>query len=101
VGPDGDLYLRGGGDVTFGTASFARRACGSHASLERLAYRLQRVFDRRSAVHREQHERLARESSLLGGDFSRQVDDRVQGNAEDLLGIAGTSGADGYCQQDS
>jgi hypothetical protein len=33
VGPDGDLYLRGGGDFTFGTASFARRACGTPFTL--------------------------------------------------------------------
>jgi serine-type D-Ala-D-Ala carboxypeptidase/endopeptidase (penicillin-binding protein 4) len=48
VGPDGDLYLRGGGDFTFGTASFARSACGSHASLERLAAKPRRAGLRRS-----------------------------------------------------
>lgn len=36
----GDLYLRGGGDFTFGTASFARKAYGSGASVEHLATRL-------------------------------------------------------------
>lgn len=36
----GSLYLRGGGDPTFGTRSFARRAYGSEASVEALADRL-------------------------------------------------------------
>ena len=44
---DGDLYLRGGGDFTFGTAAFARRAYGSRASVERLAARLRRSGLRR------------------------------------------------------
>ena len=44
---DGDLYLRGGGDFTFGTAEFARRAYGSSASVERLAARLRRAGLRR------------------------------------------------------
>jgi D-alanyl-D-alanine carboxypeptidase/D-alanyl-D-alanine-endopeptidase (penicillin-binding protein 4) len=39
---DGDLYLRGGGDFTFGTASFAHMAYGSDASVERLARALRR-----------------------------------------------------------
>ena len=43
----GDLYLRGGGDFTFGTAAFARRAYGSRASVERLAARLRRSGLRR------------------------------------------------------
>ena len=38
----GDLYLRGGGDFTFGTAAFARRAYGSSASVQRLAAALRR-----------------------------------------------------------
>lgn len=38
----GDLYLRGGGDFTFGTAAFARKAYGSDASVERLAAELRR-----------------------------------------------------------
>jgi D-alanyl-D-alanine carboxypeptidase/D-alanyl-D-alanine-endopeptidase (penicillin-binding protein 4) len=33
----GDLYLRGGGDPTFGTRSFARRSYGQGASVEELA----------------------------------------------------------------
>jgi D-alanyl-D-alanine carboxypeptidase/D-alanyl-D-alanine-endopeptidase (penicillin-binding protein 4) len=33
----GSLYLRGGGDPTFGTKSFARRSYGGGASVERLA----------------------------------------------------------------
>jgi D-alanyl-D-alanine carboxypeptidase/D-alanyl-D-alanine-endopeptidase (penicillin-binding protein 4) len=44
---NGDLYLRGGGDVTFGTASFARRAYGSRATVERLAAALRRAGVRR------------------------------------------------------
>jgi D-alanyl-D-alanine carboxypeptidase/D-alanyl-D-alanine-endopeptidase (penicillin-binding protein 4) len=43
----GDLYLRGGGDFTFGTRSFARRAYGSRASVERLAAQLRRSGLRR------------------------------------------------------
>jgi D-alanyl-D-alanine carboxypeptidase/D-alanyl-D-alanine-endopeptidase (penicillin-binding protein 4) len=43
----GDLYLRGGGDFTFGTASFARKAYGSRASVERLARALRRSGLRR------------------------------------------------------
>jgi D-alanyl-D-alanine carboxypeptidase/D-alanyl-D-alanine-endopeptidase (penicillin-binding protein 4) len=43
----GDLYLRGGGDFTFGTAAFARRAYGSKASVERLAAALRRSGLRR------------------------------------------------------
>jgi D-alanyl-D-alanine carboxypeptidase/D-alanyl-D-alanine-endopeptidase (penicillin-binding protein 4) len=39
---NGNLYLRGGGDFTFGTASFARKAYGSRASVERLARALRR-----------------------------------------------------------
>ena len=38
----GNLYLRGSGDFTFGTAAFARRAYGSDASVERLAAELRR-----------------------------------------------------------
>jgi D-alanyl-D-alanine carboxypeptidase/D-alanyl-D-alanine-endopeptidase (penicillin-binding protein 4) len=37
---NGDLYLRGGGDPTFGSRSFARTAYGSNASVEELADRL-------------------------------------------------------------
>jgi serine-type D-Ala-D-Ala carboxypeptidase/endopeptidase (penicillin-binding protein 4) len=44
---EGDLYLRGGGDFTFGTESFARKAYGSRASVERLATRLRRSGVRR------------------------------------------------------
>jgi serine-type D-Ala-D-Ala carboxypeptidase/endopeptidase (penicillin-binding protein 4) len=36
----GDLYLRGGGDPTFGSASFVRRAYGSGATVEELAAEL-------------------------------------------------------------
>ncbi len=43
----GDLYLRGGGDFTFGTAAFARKAYGSHATVERLAADLRRAGLRR------------------------------------------------------
>ena len=43
----GDLYLRGGGDFTFGTAAFARQAYGSGASVERLAATLRRSGLRR------------------------------------------------------
>jgi D-alanyl-D-alanine carboxypeptidase/D-alanyl-D-alanine-endopeptidase (penicillin-binding protein 4) len=43
----GDLYLRGSGDFTFGTATFARRAYGSRASVERLAAALRRTGLRR------------------------------------------------------
>jgi serine-type D-Ala-D-Ala carboxypeptidase/endopeptidase (penicillin-binding protein 4) len=43
----GDLYLRGGGDFTFGTRSFARKAYGSRASVQRLAARLRRSGLRR------------------------------------------------------
>ena len=38
----GDLYLRGGGDFTFGSASFARRAYGSGGTVEALAAGLRR-----------------------------------------------------------
>lgn len=38
----GNLYLRGAGDFTFGTARFARRAYGSHATVEQLAVQLRR-----------------------------------------------------------
>jgi D-alanyl-D-alanine carboxypeptidase/D-alanyl-D-alanine-endopeptidase (penicillin-binding protein 4) len=44
---NGDLYLRGGGDFTFGTKSFARKAYGSRASVERLAAALRRSGLRR------------------------------------------------------
>jgi D-alanyl-D-alanine carboxypeptidase/D-alanyl-D-alanine-endopeptidase (penicillin-binding protein 4) len=44
---NGNLYLRGGGDFTFGTASFARKAYGSRASVERLARTLRRSGLRR------------------------------------------------------
>jgi D-alanyl-D-alanine carboxypeptidase/D-alanyl-D-alanine-endopeptidase (penicillin-binding protein 4) len=43
----GDLYLRGGGDFTFGTASFARKAYGSRGGIERLAATLRRSGLRR------------------------------------------------------
>ena len=43
----GNLYLRGSGDFTFGTAAFARKAYGSHASVERLAAALRRSGLRR------------------------------------------------------
>jgi D-alanyl-D-alanine carboxypeptidase/D-alanyl-D-alanine-endopeptidase (penicillin-binding protein 4) len=43
----GDLYLRGGGDFTFGTAAFARKAYGTTASVERLARALRRSGLRR------------------------------------------------------
>src|SRR5215213_1605518 len=43
----GDLYLRGGGDFTFGTASFARKAYGTRATVERLARQLRRSGLRR------------------------------------------------------
>jgi serine-type D-Ala-D-Ala carboxypeptidase/endopeptidase (penicillin-binding protein 4) len=43
----GDLYLRGGGDFTFGTRAFARKAYGSRASVERLARVLRRSGLRR------------------------------------------------------
>jgi D-alanyl-D-alanine carboxypeptidase/D-alanyl-D-alanine-endopeptidase (penicillin-binding protein 4) len=36
----GDIYLRGGGDPTFGSSSFARGTYGSNASVEALADRL-------------------------------------------------------------
>jgi D-alanyl-D-alanine carboxypeptidase/D-alanyl-D-alanine-endopeptidase (penicillin-binding protein 4) len=39
----GSLYLRGGGDPTFGSSSFARRAYGSDASVEALAGTLKRA----------------------------------------------------------
>jgi D-alanyl-D-alanine carboxypeptidase/D-alanyl-D-alanine-endopeptidase (penicillin-binding protein 4) len=39
----GDLYLRGGGDFTFGLASFARKAYGSGGSVEALAAALRRL----------------------------------------------------------
>ena len=44
---NGDLYLRGGGDFTFGTAAFSRKAYGSRASVEHLAARLRRSGLRR------------------------------------------------------
>lgn len=37
---DGDLYLRGGGDPTFGSKSFAKRNYGGGASVEKLASKL-------------------------------------------------------------
>jgi len=43
----GDLYLVGGGDFTFGTAAFARKAYGSSASVGRLAKALRRAGLRR------------------------------------------------------
>ena len=39
----GNLYLRGGGDPTFGSASFVRPAYGSGATVGRLALRLKRA----------------------------------------------------------
>lgn len=44
---NGDLYLRGAGDFTFGTASFARKAYGSRASVQRLVAQLRRSGLRR------------------------------------------------------
>ena len=43
----GDLYLRGRGDFTFGTAAFARKSYGSHATVEGLAAELRRAGLRR------------------------------------------------------
>lgn len=43
----GDLYLRGSGDFTFGTAAFARHAYGSRASVEALVRHLRRAGIRR------------------------------------------------------
>jgi serine-type D-Ala-D-Ala carboxypeptidase/endopeptidase (penicillin-binding protein 4) len=43
----GDVYLRGAGDFTFGTRTFARRAYGSRASVQRLAAALRRSGLRR------------------------------------------------------
>jgi len=44
---NGDVYLRGGGDFTFGTAAFSRKAYGSRASVQRLAAALRRSGLRR------------------------------------------------------
>jgi serine-type D-Ala-D-Ala carboxypeptidase/endopeptidase (penicillin-binding protein 4) len=44
---NGDVYLRGAGDFTFGTRTFARRAYGSRASVQRLAAALRRSGLRR------------------------------------------------------
>ena len=45
LGPDGtwrgDLYLRGGGDPSFGSSSFVRRAYGTGASVDALAAKLE------------------------------------------------------------
>lgn len=43
----GDLYLRGGGDFTFGTTSFGRHAYGGGGSVENLARQLRRRGIRR------------------------------------------------------
>jgi D-alanyl-D-alanine carboxypeptidase/D-alanyl-D-alanine-endopeptidase (penicillin-binding protein 4) len=43
----GDVYLRGGGDFTFGNAAFARRAYGSRASVQALVRHLRRSGLRR------------------------------------------------------
>jgi len=43
----GDLYLRGAGDFTFGTASFARKAYGGGGTVEDLADDLRRMGIRR------------------------------------------------------
>jgi D-alanyl-D-alanine carboxypeptidase/D-alanyl-D-alanine-endopeptidase (penicillin-binding protein 4) len=43
----GDLYLRGGGDPTFGTRRFTRRAYGGGATVERLALLLEQTGLRR------------------------------------------------------
>src|SRR5919108_1837936 len=43
----GNLYLRGGGDFTFGTAAFARKGYGTRASVERLAAQVRRSGLRR------------------------------------------------------
>jgi serine-type D-Ala-D-Ala carboxypeptidase/endopeptidase (penicillin-binding protein 4) len=43
----GDLYLRGGGDPTFGSRRFSRRSYGGGATVESLATRLRRVGIRR------------------------------------------------------
>ena len=43
----GNLYLRGGGDFTFGSASFARRAYGGGSTVEQLAAALRRAGIRR------------------------------------------------------
>jgi D-alanyl-D-alanine carboxypeptidase/D-alanyl-D-alanine-endopeptidase (penicillin-binding protein 4) len=40
---DGDLYLRGGGDPTFGSSRFVRRSYGGGASVEALAAELEAV----------------------------------------------------------
>jgi serine-type D-Ala-D-Ala carboxypeptidase/endopeptidase (penicillin-binding protein 4) len=39
----GDLYLRGGGDPTFGTTAFSTRGYGSQATVEALAAKLQQA----------------------------------------------------------
>jgi serine-type D-Ala-D-Ala carboxypeptidase/endopeptidase (penicillin-binding protein 4) len=54
----GDLYLRGGGDPSFGSARFARRAYGTGASVEALAAELEQAG-------------IARVSGRIYGDESR------------------------------
>jgi D-alanyl-D-alanine carboxypeptidase/D-alanyl-D-alanine-endopeptidase (penicillin-binding protein 4) len=64
---NGDLYLRGGGDPSFGSSRFVRRAYGSGATVEELAKRLQALG-------------IVRVSGRVFGDESRF--DRRRGGPE-------------------
>lgn len=87
----GDLYLRGGGDPTFGSQSFIRRYYGSGASVQSLAQQL-----RARGILRVQGRILGDESfldSLRGGPRSGYgPDSEVEGT---LSGLAFNRGAVG------
>lgn len=65
----GSLYLRGGGDPTFGTKSFASRSYGSGATVERLAALLEKAGIER--VSGRVYGDESRFDSLRGGPDSR------------------------------
>ena len=69
----GSLYLRGGGDPTFGTKSFARRSYGGGASVERLATLIEQAG-------------IARVSGRIYGDESQF--DSLRGGPESRFGTS-------------
>jgi D-alanyl-D-alanine carboxypeptidase/D-alanyl-D-alanine-endopeptidase (penicillin-binding protein 4) len=69
----GDLYLRGGGDPTFGSRSFVRRNYGSGATVEQLAQLVQAAG-------------IERVTGRIYGDESRQ--DSLRGGPDSGYGVS-------------